>query len=306
MVNLRCEFPPNFFEEEEKCGYIISAQMKKVWAVELDLLNEFSRVCHKHSIPFYICDGTLLGAVRHKGMIPWDDDIDVMMFRKDYEKLCEIGSKEFKYPYFFQTEYTDKGALRGHVQIRNSETTAILKSELNLKRDFNQGIFLDVFPMDNVPDDKNERCKYLQRAKKLYVRYRKKAARGAYYKFRFRKNLLMMAYEFLIHMLYQIYPFFSYFDYEQAYEEYELFSKSYNNVDTKDIIIAPFYKQIRKRLWFNDIIYLPFEFLSLPAPSMYDDVLKNTYGNYHKYVIGTSLHGGIMFDTEKSYKEYLK
>lgn len=63
MVNLRCEFPPNFFEEEEKCGYIISAQMKKVWAVELDLLNEFSRVCHKHSIPFYICDGTLLGAV---------------------------------------------------------------------------------------------------------------------------------------------------------------------------------------------------------------------------------------------------
>lgn len=136
-MKLNCEFPEHFFKEECKCGYTVSVQMKKIWAVELDMLNELARICKKHDIPFYLNSGTLLGAARHNGMIPWDDDIDVMMFRKDYDRLCDIGTEEFKYPYFFQTEQTEPDSLRGHAQLRNSETTGILKGELKTNRHSN-------------------------------------------------------------------------------------------------------------------------------------------------------------------------
>ena len=72
-------------------------------------------------------------------------------------RLCKVAQEEFEYPYFFQTEYTDVGSLRGHAQLRNSATTGILAGERNQKYSFNQGIFLDIFPLDNIPDDKRQR-----------------------------------------------------------------------------------------------------------------------------------------------------
>lgn len=84
-------FEDKFFEAEERCGYHISEKMKKVWAVELKLLDYFDQLCREHNLRYYIAYGTLLGAVRHQGFIPWDDDIDVVMFRDDYEKLKVIS-----------------------------------------------------------------------------------------------------------------------------------------------------------------------------------------------------------------------
>ena len=69
--------------------------MKKVWAVELDLLNEFARVCKEHDLKWFAHAGTLLGAIRHQGFIPWDDDIDVTMPRADYIQLCNVAPKAF-------------------------------------------------------------------------------------------------------------------------------------------------------------------------------------------------------------------
>lgn len=129
MVGLKIKLPKHFLEGETRCGYYISPEMKKVWAIELDLLAEFMRICDIHHLKYWADGGTLLGAVRHKGFIPWDDDIDIIMMRDDFDKLCKFGPQEFKYPYFFQTEETDPGSARGHVQIRNSETTGMLKSE---------------------------------------------------------------------------------------------------------------------------------------------------------------------------------
>ena len=102
MVNLKIQLPEGFLNEEVRCGYVVTHEMKKAWAVMLDLLAELDRVCKKNNIKYYANGGTMLGAVRHKGFIPWDDDIDVMMFREDYDRLMEIGPKEFTYPYFFQ------------------------------------------------------------------------------------------------------------------------------------------------------------------------------------------------------------
>ncbi len=95
-----------FLDEKERCGYVVSHEMKKVWAVMLDLLSEFDRICNKYGLQYQASWGTLLGAVRHKGG-PWDDDLDVQMFRDDYNKLCEVAPQEFKHPCLFQSRTTD-------------------------------------------------------------------------------------------------------------------------------------------------------------------------------------------------------
>ena len=129
MTPLRLHIDDSFYLPEERDGYLVSSEMKKVWAVELDLLNEFSKVCSEHKLKWFAHAGTMLGAARHHGFIPWDDDIDVVMPRNDYERLCEIGKRAFASPYFFQNEDTDKYHARNFSRLRNSETTAIFEYE---------------------------------------------------------------------------------------------------------------------------------------------------------------------------------
>ena len=83
--------PEEFFREEVRCDYTVTAKMKRVWAAELGMLHRFAQVCERHGLRWYAMGGTLLGAVRHKGFIPWDDDIDLLMPRADYDRLLEIG-----------------------------------------------------------------------------------------------------------------------------------------------------------------------------------------------------------------------
>lgn len=68
----------------------------------MDMLYQLDQICRKYNIHYFASGGTMLGAVRHKGFIPWDDDIDIMMFREEYDKLCKVAPKELKYPYFFK------------------------------------------------------------------------------------------------------------------------------------------------------------------------------------------------------------
>ena len=83
------EFEREFFYDEVQEGFYVPGIMKRAWAAQLELLSEIDRICKKWNILYFITFGTLLGAVRHEGFIPWDDDIDIIMFRKDYEKLEE-------------------------------------------------------------------------------------------------------------------------------------------------------------------------------------------------------------------------
>ena len=153
MVDLKIQLPEGFLDEEVRCGYLVNHEMKKAWAVMLDLLAEFDRVCKKHNIRYFASGGTMLGAVRHKGFIPWDDDIDVMMERTDYEKLCKVGPSEFKHPYFLQNKYTDPECPDIMSKLRNSETTAFFGVEEHGFMKYNKGIFMDIFPLDKIPDN---------------------------------------------------------------------------------------------------------------------------------------------------------
>ena len=138
-MNIKLQIPEDFYKEETRNGYTVSEKMKRVWAVELDLLAEFQRVCEKYNLTYYADSGTLIGAVRHHGYIPWDDDIDIVMKRDDFEKLVNVGAYEFQYPFFLQNSYSDKGFFRGYARLRNSETTAITKQDVLCN--MNNGIF---------------------------------------------------------------------------------------------------------------------------------------------------------------------
>ena len=153
MVDLKIELPSSFFLEEERDGHLVSPEMKELWAVQLDLLHEFDRVCKKYNLKYVLDFGTLLGAIRHKGYIPWDDDIDVGMLREDYDRLMEIGAKEFKEPYFLQTPYTDKRFDEGVNKLRRTDTMYLSHHTLIHYPKYNLGIFIDIFVYDNIPSD---------------------------------------------------------------------------------------------------------------------------------------------------------
>ena len=304
MVSINLQLPDNFLEDEEREGFLVTAGTKKLWAVELDLLNEFIRVCEKNNLTYYADAGTLLGAVRHKGMIPWDDDIDVMMFREEYDKLCKIANDEFVYPYFFQTEYTDPGSLRSHAQLRNSKTTAVLKSNEGHKYKFNQGIFLDIFVIDSVPDSDEAFNEQLD----TILKYKQKAFRLAAYTDRYEPKLysgIRRCARAIKHTLLSRKKPNKYF----VKMEDEI--KRYNGDNTKRV--AKYFKipmDKERRVWnrsiFEGTVQLPFEMLSISAPAGYIELLDTFYGNWKEYKIGTSTHGELIYDTEVSYIDYLE
>lgn len=304
-MHIKLQLPKGFLDAEKRCGYQVTADMKKVWAVELDLLYEFQRVANKHNIKYIANGGTMLGAVRHKGFIPWDDDIDIMMMRDEYDRLCQIAPKEFEHPYFFQTEYTEPGSFRCHAQLRNSETTAIIKSEQNGSCTFNQGIFIDIFPLDAVPDEEAEWQKESKKAQKIYERMYHLSNLSSLY-----QTDKSAQHHILKKLLHQIgNPIFGSLAH-YYFKKYEIECKKYNHIQTKKISLYCWgykYKKLhRDRADHLETILMDFEFLKVPVCKNYDHALTQVFGDWHKYVIGGSLHGETFFDTEKSYTYYIK
>lgn len=306
MVSLKLEIPEGFYEEEIESDFIITRKRKEVWAVELDLLSELLKVCIKHNLTIFADGGTILGAVRHKGFIPWDDDIDMMMMREDYEKLCRIASSEFSHPYFFQTEFSDPGSLRGHAQLRNSNTTGILKSEYNEKYGFNQGIFIDVFPLDSAPDDYDD-LESVQGNTSAYLNMARKRARFTT-RYVDKGGGIKRVLKKMIHIILSNNTINSCFD--SYYSLYERECKKSNNVYTKRV--AKFFdvtenkkKQVWNREWFESVVWTQFEFMTIPLPNGYERILESFFGDWKTPVRLNNTHGGVFFDTSHSYKEYL-
>ena len=124
--------------------YDVEEIQKKIFEIFL----EFDRVCKKHDIPYTLEGGTLLGAVLHKGFIPWDDDMDIIMLRKDYERFCEIANEELREPFVFETMKSrdDYPFLFGKCY----NTNTIYKAKNTAHLDIQHGVFLDIFVEDNV------------------------------------------------------------------------------------------------------------------------------------------------------------
>lgn len=124
------------------------AELKKC---QLEMLKAFAAVCEKLGISYFLDGGTLLGAVRHKGFIPWDDDIDVGMLRADYERFFAEGQALLPEHYFIQNISTDPQYTANFAKMRDSRTTYI-ETTLGRKR-INHGVFIDIFVLDYYPEN---------------------------------------------------------------------------------------------------------------------------------------------------------
>lgn len=125
--------------------------LRKMQLRLLDILVEIDRVCRKHNIQYWIDFGTLLGAVRHGGFIPWDDDIDVSMPSEDYHKFLEIAPKELSEPYFLQTKETDPSYRLLLNKVRDKNSFFVTQHD-DFTSNYNKGIYIDIFEVVPYPD----------------------------------------------------------------------------------------------------------------------------------------------------------
>lgn len=127
----------------------VDPRLRQLQLAELDILNEFVRACEENSLRYYLVGGTLLGAVRHQGFIPWDDDIDVAMPREDYDKFAKTCTEKLGPGYFYQSSETDPWYFLTYAKIRKNGTEIYEERFKDAK--FHKGIFIDIFPLDSCP-----------------------------------------------------------------------------------------------------------------------------------------------------------
>ena len=259
-------------EKEIRKGYEISSEMKKVWNIQLKMVQKLLDVCAKYNLKVWADGGTLLGTVREHGYIPWDDDIDMGMLREDYDKLLEIAPKEFEDPFFFQDVYTDKKYPRGHSQLRYNGTAAILPFDINAP--FNQSIFIDIFVYDYLPKDKG----VLLRALRKGERYRNMLNRTVY-----GKISLCHPRSSLYNLIAKVYVTLNGFT--KVYKKLQRCYTNYN-VEMSHVLSSHMFRLENlfnfqfKDEWYSGTVYMPFEDIQMPVPVGYNEILTRMYGDY--------------------------
>lgn len=142
--------------------------LRKAQLIMLDILIEVDRICKKHNLKYWLDSGTLLGAVRHKGFIPWDDDLDISMTLEDYRKFCKIAQDELPQHMSLQTSEIEKAFPYDFAKIRSNCGIIIEKHEQKKQVQYNQGIFIDIFP--SITIKKGMLYKYTYKANFLLIK----------------------------------------------------------------------------------------------------------------------------------------
>lgn len=288
--------------EEVIDGHLVTAETKKLWAVEMDLAKKLLGVCEKHNLKIWATGGTLIGAVRHKGFIPWDDDIDFCMMREDYDRLMEIGPNEFKEPYFFQSFYTDPHSWEGVVKLRRSDT-AMIEKGYNYHKDFNRGVFIDVLVMDGIPQNLEEfapKYKKIMTYGLMLENYRMRNPQAYPIGFKLR-HALIVAYV-LLRNPYRLRKKIERLLSSNSIEENEFCGLvEFYSMERYDI--SKFKR--RNKHYYDETVWLPFHDMQIPAPKGYHELLTDLFGDYMKPVKGAQSHSIVAVDCDRSYKEVL-
>ena len=153
------EFQEGFFEQEVRNGFYIDTTMKTVWAAELEVLQRIAEICDRHGLVWYAAYGTLLGAIRHEGFVPWDDDMDIWMKRGDYNKLLKVLKEELPEGYFVRSPLTEEGYEQFHTFVINGSRISIDKEWLEQYHGCPFSVGIDIFPLDYLARDENERVR---------------------------------------------------------------------------------------------------------------------------------------------------
>ncbi|MCI8614060.1 LicD family protein [Parablautia intestinalis] len=290
-------FPQEFFLEETREGFTIDSTMKSFWAAELEVLREVSEVCERHNLQWYAAYGTLLGAIRHNGYVPWDDDMDIWMKREDYNKFLEVAPKELPGDFVVESPQTEKGYTQFHSCVFNAISISLEEERL---REFHGCPFatgIDIFPLDFLPRDEEEKESQfsLYYLIALMIELIQKTERDDE-----DEESLREAFDTVEEVCGVT------FERELADTEKrdDLISEIYRlanqlctcyGEDDGDYLVmymdyARWAHKIYKKEWFEEAVLHPFEGLMIPVPIGYDDILKTIYGDYNVRIRSGTCH----------------
>ena len=252
-------------------------KVKDRWnATILDILKAFMQICDKHGLRYYCCAGTAIGAVRHHGIIPWDDDIDVIMPRPDYDRLLEIAKREDFGKYEIISPYSDPTYPLYFSKLPDRTTTLIEERE----RPCVIGLFVDIFPLDATDDDIDEAKRLKDKYTKIINRLNAVSTHNTFGEYmhlltdpkewgRFAIKTLAFFCRTTIRrrLIAQMDEISHRYDYDQA-RNVQVYTGSYG------------YKEVFPKEWLGDGKMFPFEDTEVPLPQEYDKYLRHFFGDY--------------------------
>ncbi len=258
----------------------------------LEMLRWFDGVCRKNGLRYYALGGTLLGAVRHQGFIPWDDDIDVGMPRADYERLCAL-LEDKQGRYVLETPFSGAPDFcYAYAKLYDTATTLTEKRRKPIKR----GVFIDVFPLDGVGNSEEESRRHYKRVRRifnLHVTVTTSCRKGRH----FLKNAAVV----FVHCI----PSFM-LNKEKLAEKLHKVCRRYD-FDTSAYISTWGEREMMPRRIFGDPTPYTFEDMQIYGAAQYDDYLKHLYGDWEKLPPEekrVSHHMFLEVDLERSYLQY--
>lgn len=268
-----------------------SFDLEKIKECELTLLDEFARVCRNNNIHFTLACGTCLGAVRHKGFIPWDDDIDVFVWARDLPRLEQVMQKDIADNFFYQTKESDPDYHMVHPRLRLNGTTAL--EALNLDYDIHQGVWIDIYPLYEVSPHSLgrvwQKCWALIHSLLAIHRIPTNHGKG---------GVLAAKLGFVL------------FDHEWAHNYAKRVISKYNGKNTDIVCSFNSIWTIIKREYpaaLFEPIDAQFEGRAMPIPKGYNQYLTIRYGDYMTLPPEAKRHGMhtiIFFDPAHSYLDY--
>ena len=252
-------------------------KVKDRWnATILDILKAFMQICDKHGLRYYCCAGTAIGAVRHHGIIPWDDDIDVIMPRPDYDRLLEIAKREDFGKYEIISPYSDPTYPLYFSKLSDRTTTLIEERE----RPCVIGLFVDIFPLDATDDDIDEAKRLKDKYTKIINRLNAVSTHNTFGEYMHlltdpkewgRVAIKTLAFfcrtTIRRRLIAQMDEISHRYDYDQA-RNVQVYTGSYG------------YKEVFPKEWLGDGKMFPFEDTEVPLPQEYDKYLRHFFGDY--------------------------